>query len=207
MKYEIEGVLLVARLTKTVLGKEEAQMKALTSFCSVMLLLAMGALGCASTPAATPESESVRIGVYDSRAIAVGWANTEPFNAWWGSLQSEYNQAKAAGDQKRVEELEAEAEARQRLQHMQAFSTAPVDDILAHIEDSLPQIQQEAGVTMLVSRWDEETLAQYPSAELIDVTMMLVDAFQPNEQQRQYAIGIQAQEPIPLDEAEKIQDW
>ena len=48
-------------------------MKALTSFCSVMLLLAMGALGCASTPAATPESESVRIGVYDSRAIAVGW--------------------------------------------------------------------------------------------------------------------------------------
>ena len=182
-------------------------MRALTSFCAVMLLLAMGALGCASNPAATPESEPVRIGVYDSRAIAVGWANTASFNAWWGALQSEYNQAKAAGDQKKIEELEAEAEARQRLQHMQAFSTAPIDDILVYIKDSLPQIQQEAGVTMLVSKWDSETLAQYPSAELVDVTMMLVDAFQPTERQRQYAIGIQTQEPIPLDEAEKIQDW
>jgi hypothetical protein len=172
-----------------------------------MLLLATGALGCASKPAAMLESEPVRIGVYDSRAIAVGWANTAPFNAWWGSLQSEYNRAKAAGDQKRVEELEAEAEARQRLMHMQAFSTAPVDSILAYIEDSLPQIQQEAGVTMLVSKWDEETLAQYPSAERVDVTMMLVDAFQPNETQRQYAIGIQTQDPIPLEEAEAIQDW
>jgi hypothetical protein len=60
---------------------------------------------------------------------------------------------------------------------------------------------------MLVSKWDEETLAQYPSAELVDVTMRLVDAFQPTERQRQHAIGIQTQEPIPLDEAEKIQDW
>jgi hypothetical protein len=179
----------------------------LTSFCLIVFLLAMGALGCASKPAAMSESEPVRIGVYDSRAIAVGWANTAPFNAWWGRLQSEYNQAKAAGDQKRLQELEAEAEARQRLQHMQAFSTAPVDDILAYIEDSLPEIQEEAGVTMLVSKWDEETLAQYPSAELVDVTMILVDAFQPTERQRQYAIGIQTKEPIPLDEAEKIQDW
>lgn len=181
-------------------------MRAVTSFCWVVLLLAMGALGCGSKPDAMLEGEKVRIGVYDSRAVAVGWVNTQPFKAWWGTLQSEYDQAKAAGDQKRIQELEAEAEARQQLMHMQAFSTAPVDEILAYIEDSLPEIQQEAGVTVLVSKWDQETLAQYPSAELVDVTMMLVDAFQPNEQQRQHAIGIQAQEPIELDEAEKIKD-
>jgi hypothetical protein len=187
--------------------EEETQMRVISSFCLVVLLLAMGALGCASKPDVTPQSEAVRIGVYDSRAVAVGWANTAPFNAWWGSLQSEYQKAKAAGDQNRVEELEAEAEARQRLQHMQAFSTAPVDDILVYIGDSLPQIQQKAGVTILVSKWDSETLAKYPSVELVDVTMMLVDAFQPTEKQREYAIGIQSQEPIPLDQAEKIEDW
>lgn len=182
-------------------------MKRVMNACPAVLLavtLATGLLLCAC---GTPQKAVGRIGVYDSRAIAVGWANTAPFNAWWGSLQAEYNQAKAAGDQKRVEELDAEAEARQRLQHMQAFSTAPVDDILAYIEDSLPQIQQEAGVTMLVSKWDSETLAKYPSAELVDVTMMLVDAFHPTEQQRQHAIGIQTRDPIPLEEAEKIQDW
>jgi hypothetical protein len=154
----------------------------------------------------TAQNETVRIGVYDSRAIAVAWAGTASFNEWMGSLQSEYQNAKAAGDQKRVEELEAEAEARQQLLHMQAFSTAPVDEILAHIEDSVPGIQQEAGVTLLVSKWDTETLANYPSAELVDVTMALVDALHPNEQQRKSAIGIQESEPVPLEEAEKIKD-
>jgi hypothetical protein len=91
--------------------------------------------------------------------------------------------------------------------HMQAFSTAPVDDILEHIKDSLPEIKQKAGVTTLVSKWDQEALARYPSAELVDVTMMLVDALHPNEQQRKHAIEIQKQAPIPLDEAEKIKDW
>jgi acyl-CoA synthetase (AMP-forming)/AMP-acid ligase II len=71
----------------------------------------------------------------------------------------------------------------------------------------LPQIQEEAGVTMLVSKWDSETLVKYPSAELVDVTMVLVDACQPTEKQREYAIGIQRREPIPLEEAEKTQDW
>jgi hypothetical protein len=170
----------------------------------LVVMLATSLLLCACGKA---ENVVDRIGVYDSRAIAVGWANTAPFNAWWSNLQSDYSQAKAAGDQKRVEELEAEAEARQRLQHLQAFSTASVDDILGYIRDSLPQIQEDAGVTMLVSKWDTETLAKYPSAELVDVTMMLVDAFQPTEKQREYAIGIQSQEPIPLVEAEKIEDW
>ena len=181
-------------------------MRAVTLFCSVMLVLAMGTLGCASTPAATPESEPVRIGVYDSRAIVIAWAGTPSFNQWMGSLQSEYQKAKAAGDQKRVEELEAEAEARQQRMHMQGFSTAPVDEILVHIESSLPQIKKEAGVTMLVSKWDQETLDKYPSAELVDVTMALVDAFQPSERQRKHAIGIQEHEPISLEEAAKIQD-
>jgi hypothetical protein len=166
--------------------------------------LATGLLLCGCGKA---ENAVDRIGVYDSRSIAVAWAGTEPYNNLMKSLQAEWQQAKAAGDQKKVEEVEAEAEAQQRLLHMQAFSTAPVDDILAHIEDSLAEIKKEAGVTMLVSKWDTETLAQYPSAEQIDVTMMLVDALHPNERQRQTAITIQESEPIPLDQAEQIKDW
>jgi hypothetical protein len=50
-------------------------------------------------------------------------------------------------------------------------------------------------------------LAQYPSAEQIDVTLMLVDALHPNEEQRQTAITLQEHEPIPLEEAGKIKDW
>jgi len=168
------------------------------------VLLVAGLLLCACGKA---EDAIERIGVYDSRSIAVAWAGTASYNNSLSSLQAEWQAAKDAGDQDRVAELEAEAEAQQRLLHLQAFSTAPVDEILAHIEDSVAEIMQQAGVTLLVSKWDAETLAKYPSAEQVDVTMRLVDALQPNERQRQTAISIQESEPIPLEEAEKIRDW
>lgn len=158
--------------------------------------------------ACTPvQNKNARIGVYDSRAIAVAWARTKSFNDWMGSLQADYQKAKEAGDQKKVSDLEAEAQERQQRLHLQAFSTAPVDYILVYIDASLPEIKQNAGVTMLVSKWDNETLANYPSAELVDVTLALVDAFHPSEAQRQSAIQIQESEPIPLEEAEQIKDW
>ena len=188
----------------------------------VILLLGIILPGCARNPPATAQipvegnnagtaesstdEKPLRIGVYDSRAIAVAWAGTSAFTEWMGALEVEYNQAKKANDQARIAELEAEADARQRKMHTQAFSTAPVDMIIEFIDDELPAIQRKAGVSMLVSKWDQETLSKYPSAEQVDVTMMLVDAFHPSEKQREFAIDVQKRAPISLEEAEKIQD-
>ena len=89
---------------------------------------------------------------------------------------------------------------------MQGFSTAPVDSILEQIKDLLPGIKEKAGVDLLVSKWDEETLALHPSAKRVDVTVQLIDAFSPSERQRKHAIEIQKHKPIPLDQAENIKD-
>ena len=121
-------------------------------------------------------------------------------------LKAEHAKAKAEGDQKRIAELEAEGAARQKLMHTQGFSTAPVDNILEQIKDSLPAIKKKTGVTVLVSKWDKDTLAKHPSAEMVDVTMALVDAFNPSERQRTSAIEIQKHDPIPLEQVEKIKD-
>ncbi len=75
-----------------------------------------------------------------------------------------------------------------------------------HIKDQMPEIAKAADVGLIVSKWDKDTLARYKSAELVDVTMALVDAFQPNDRQRQSAIEIQKHEPIPLDKAGKLDD-
>ena len=77
----------------------------------------------------------------------------------------------------------------------QGFGTAPVDDILAEIASDLPKIQDAAGVTRLVSKWNKAELDRYPKAARIDVTMRLVDAFQPNETQRKRAVEIQKTKP------------
>ena len=57
-------------------------------------------------------------------------------------LKSRHASAEAAGDRKRIAEREKEGAAQQELLHKQAFSAAPVDNILKHIE-----VQEHCGVT------------------------------------------------------------
>jgi hypothetical protein len=173
-------------------------MKALVMIVSVVCVTML-----AQEPAA-----KVRIGVYDSRAIAVAFGGSETWQASVGkqlaAMQTEYKEARAAGNQKRVAELEAQGQAQQALLHKQGFSTAPVDDILAHIQDKLPEIAKAAGVGPIVSKWDKDALARYKSAELVDVTMPLVNAFHPTERQRNFATDIQKRPPVSLEEAGKM---
>lgn len=145
----------------------------------------------------------LRIGTYDSRAVAVGFVGSEVYKATAGKkladMMAEYKRAQADGDTKRVEELKAWGEAQQTLLHKQGFSTAPVDDILDHINDQLPEIKKQANVGILVSKWDKKTLTKHKSAERVDVTMNLIEAFRPNDQQKKSAIEIQKHDPVPLE--------
>lgn len=76
--------------------------------------------------------------------------------------------------------------------HDRAFGTAPLDDLLELIAAKLPGIQE----TAMVSKWDSEGLKKYEGMEQVDVTMALVDAFEPTERQRGYAVEIQAKKPV-----------
>jgi hypothetical protein len=172
-----------------------------------VLLLSTVVCVLAQQPPAAGGEAKVRIGVYDSRAVAIAWAGSSSFKEWDASFRAEYAKAKTDGDPAKIGELEKEAVARQQQMHMQGFSTAPVDNILDSIKGSLVGIQEEAGVTALVSKWDTAGLAKYAGAEQVDVTMKLVDALQPTEQQRRFACEALKSEPIPLDEAAKIKDW
>ena len=181
-------------------------MRKLTTCCDCKMKLIRFCLlflfaGCATAMYAAEPATSLgkqRIGVYDSRAVAVAFAGSEAHKAWMEPLITEHRKAKAAGDTKRVAELEAEGKARQKRAHTQAFSTAPVDDILEEIKGQLPQIRKNAGASVLISKWDKEQLARYRATEQVDVTMALVDAFKPSEKQRKRAIEIQQRDPIPI---------
>ena len=160
----------------------------------------------ASLAQETGSTNKTRVGIYDSRAVAVAFAGSAAFDRWLGDLKAEHEKAKASGDQKRAAELEAEGAVRQRLLHMQGFSTAPVTNILDQIKDKLPALKEKAGVSVLLSKWDKDSLARYKNADLVDITMALVDAFSPSERQRKSAIDIQEHKPISLEQAERIKD-
>jgi hypothetical protein len=173
-----------------------------TAFCFFGLIL-----GARYSPAReleeAEETKVERIGIYDSRAVAIAFIGSQVYEETAGkemaAKMAEYREAQAEGNTERVGELKAWGKAQQALLHKQGFSTAPVDNILAHISDELPRIKKRASVVLLVSKWDTETLTQYMSAERVDVTMRLVEAFKPNQKQKKSAVEIQKHDPVPLE--------
>jgi len=128
------------------------------------------------------------------------------FAAELQQLKADHAKAQDAGDLATAAKLEAQGKARQVEMEKQGFGTASVDDILVRITNALPEIQKTAGVTALISKWDETKLKQHPGAETADVTQKLIDAFQPNDRARKNAIAIQRRKPISPAQAEKIKD-
>ena len=75
------------------------------------------------------------MGTFDSRAVAVAYVRSDAFADSMRALQADLERAKTAGDEERVAELEAMGPAMQKRIHAQGFGTAPVDDVVARIED------------------------------------------------------------------------
>jgi len=162
-----------------------------------MALTVIALTGCAQDK--TPAVQE-RIGVYDSRAIAVAYVGSTWQEKKMKELTAQRRNAREAGDTNRVSRLEAEGRAWQSELKQQGFGTAPVDDLLAEIASDLPTIFEAAGVTGVISKWNKTELDKHPHAIRVDITMRLVDAFQPNEIQRKRAIEIQKMKPEKIKE-------
>lgn len=143
-------------------------------------LLAL-ALAAPAQQEAVAETEKPKIvlGTFDSRAVAVAWAHTDTFKERIRGMHQELEKAKAAGDEERVAELEAAGPALQHQMHLQGFCGTSVANILKEIEGELPGIAKEAGVDVIVSKWD--LAYRTPAAKAVDVTNLLVSRFSPND--------------------------
>jgi hypothetical protein len=181
-------------------------MKKLTALIISVALFATVSHAETTKPEKMTDTKVACIGVYDSRAIAVAFVGSKVYKSTVGKEMNKkmaaYNKAKAEGNKEKVKEFEKWGKARQALLHKQGFSTAPVDNILKHIANKLPEIKRQVKIDILVSKWDTQALAKHKSAEQVDVTMLLIDAFKPNEKQKKSAIEIQKHKPVSLEEME-----
>ena len=182
-------------------------MKTVKTILVLVLAIAGSYLICsmvrADDPVAKAKKANLRVGTFDSRAIAIAFGNTEEFQKSIMKLKEEHNKAKAEGNEKKAKELETEGWAEQQKLHMQGFSTASVSEYLEHIKDKVPAIAQQAGVDVIVSKWD--LVYQSPDAEFVDVTDLLVKPFNPNEKVLKW---IESLKTIlhPLEEARNLKD-
>jgi len=134
----------------------------------------------------------VRIGVYDSRAVAVAWAGSE-FNPMHEKMQ-EFAAAKAANDTPKVAALEAWGQTQQRLMHLQGFGRVPVGDLLVPVQDQLRQLMIDRGLAAVTMHCDQVS----DQVELVDVTMDIVGLYNPSPRTIQWASELREKQPLPL---------
>src|SRR6266542_2400417 len=160
-------------------------MKNMKSNVTVLLAAAVASAIIYSTTLRAEDTNSApeRIGVYDSRVVAYAHFWSEAHQRRLNETARAAKEAKAAGQSERFNELETALQKEQEQNHLQVFSTAPVDNVLAEIKNRLPAIQAAAGVSTLVSKWDESGLKQHPGAKHVDVTDVLAQEFNPGAKQ------------------------
>ena len=166
----------------------------------ITLLIAAGLLSCQAclTASAQTQTNKLRIGVYDSRVIAVAYGNSPEFQETLKPVMAEYKKAKEAKDDKRMKQLEAQMKLKQRRLHEQGFSTGSVISIMATVKDSLPAVAKDTGVDVIVSKW--EVNYQSPSVEIVDVTGKVAALFHTSERGKKWLKQIPEKPPVPIDQ-------
>lgn len=151
-----------------------------------------------ATASAQSQTNKLRIGVYDSRAVAIAYANSPAFQNSLKPVRAEYEKARAEKNEKRMKEINARMQLGQRRMHEQGFSTGSVAGIMATVTNSLPALARQAGVMLIVSKW--EVNYSSPDVELVDVTDDLVALFHPSEKVLGWVKSCREQKPLPIEE-------
>ena len=146
----------------------------------------------------SPASPSCKIGVYDSRVVALAFYRSAEHMESLKGIQTEYVKAKSENNQERIKELEKEGPWRQVRMHQQVFSTAGILNITSTIQASLKTIAEEAGVIIIVSKWEMPYLAA--AVESIDLTWQIAQLFKPDEQTLIIMEAMKTQDPVPFDQ-------
>ena len=140
----------------------------------------------------------VRIGVYDNRAVAIAWGNSE-FNPVKERM-GEYRKAQAEGDEAKIKELEAWGVSLQRKLHFQGFGRYPVDDLLGSVSDQLAGVAEAKHLDAIAWFTDFER----DGVEIVDITPELVALFGPNEKAQNWIEQLKETEPVGLEELVKM---
>jgi hypothetical protein len=151
----------------------------------------------ADAPAAIAK---VRIGTYDSRAVALAWGRSKAAMKDISDRTAEHKKAKAEGNDKLVKQIEEEMKVRQDKMHWQVFGDWNIDDVLVKIRPNYPAIAQKAGVVAIVPRAEFKDA----SVETVDVTELMAEQFAPDSKTKAIMKDMASKPPLVFEEMRKV---
>ena len=144
-----------------------------------------------------PGQEKIRIGTYDSRAVAVAYFNS-PYGKkvmeLMGNLQKKKKEAQEAKDTVQIKKLNREGEMRQAIMHEQGFGTGSVKDLMDAIKDKTGLLAKGENLDIIVSKY--ELNYSGPNSLVIDITEKLTDLFEPNKRFKTMLPSLLKNEPV-----------
>lgn len=166
--------------------------------------LALGFVSASQEETVDSAAPRIVLGTFDSRALVVAYAHSDRFAESTKELHAAHRQAKETGDAEAIAALEERGQSLQALMHRQTFCAAPIPKILELLEDELPAVAKQAGVDVIVSRWN--VTYRNETARSIDVTDLLVEPFDPDERVLKIVEDLKDQAPLPLEALEGHED-
>jgi len=165
-------------------------MKSTFSFltvCMVGMLLVLG-----GTQAGKAQTKQ-RVGVYDSRAVALVYFQQHAQERMHGLMQKRAEAVKNE-DEKEVARLEKQGQLIQAMMHDRVFGKGSANEIMDEMQDAVRKIAVEEQLPLVVSKW--ELVYQSGNLELVDITDKLVGTMNPNEKMQEGVQEMRNTEPV-----------
>ncbi len=154
-------------------------------------------------------AQQVKVGTYDSRVVVLAYSRSGYFREHIMKLHKESEEMMLSSDTAKMYEGFYKISTESYLGHQRVFSNGSSAAILNLVKDELPQVAKEAGIGVIVSKWELTYLD--PSIEVVDLTMQIAKLFNPQQVDfEKYAGEISIMQPVPLEEIpmdEVIEMW
>jgi len=118
--------------------------------------------------------DKIRIGIYDSRIVAIFNFQSEEFQKEMRELRTEYLTAKEKKDSVLAKKLEEKGQLTQRILHDKGFGRGSVAEILEKKSEELKVLAKKENLSVIVSKWE---LNYSIDAELVDITLQMGELF------------------------------
>jgi hypothetical protein len=118
--------------------------------------------------------EKVRIGVFDSRAVAIWYFRSDANRQEMKKLMEEMKTAKEKKDSVQMKKIEAKGQLLQRIAHDKGFGRGSVAEILENYSKEITAIAETEKLSLIVSKW--ELNYSNSNVETVDITTSLLKA-------------------------------
>lgn len=139
-------------------------------------------------------SQKIRIGLFDSRAVAIAYYQSNYHEQDLKKLLNEYNKASDAGDTLLAIKISNRVEVLQMIAHDKGFGKGTVNNILDRFKIQIDELANRENLSMIVSKWEVYSLGN--AFEIVDITDEVVTIINPDPKVRNYYREIIGKVPI-----------